>query len=313
MSRIDVIQNVLNRVVHLDAGESYFLSRELLDLEARAYDIKYAPRTWEASIPADTTVDPGAETTSYTMYDRVGNARVGGRYGDDAPRVDVDLAEFINPVVPIFDSYGYNIQELRAAAKARRPLDTAKAQVAREAIDDQIDRLAWLGDTQSGFTGLANSAAVQTSSVITGNWSSTATGDQILADLNKLIMELYTNSLQTWEADSVVFCPADYMIVSQKPRATGTDRTVLEAFLAANTKIQNVYVSHRLTTAGSGGTKRVIAYRKDPAVLQLPIPIRFNQLPPEPRNFAFVINCEGRVGALKLRYPRAVRYLDATG
>lgn len=313
MSRIAYLQSALENQIRLDAGESFFLARELIALEARAYDIKYAPRTWEMAIPADTSVDPGSDSTSYTMIDRVGTARVGGRYGDDAPRVDVFLSEFLNPVAPIFDAYGYNRKELRAAAKARRPLDTAKAMAAREGIEDQIDRLAWLGESQMGFTGLANNAVVQTSTVITGNWSSTATGDQILADLNKLIMELYTNSLQTWEADTVALSPADYMIISQKPRATGTDRTVLEAFRAANPSITSVFATHRLTTAGAGGTKRVIAYRKDPAVLELPLPIRFNQLPPEIRNFEYVINCEGVVGALKLRYPRAVRYMDATG
>lgn len=313
MSREKQIQRVLQEVGRFDAGEAAFLTRELLALEARSYDILYAPRTWEQFIPADTSVPAGAETTSYTMMDRVGSAQVGGNYADDLPRVDVFLAEFINSMVPLKAAYGYNLQELRAAAMARRPIDTAKAMAAREAIEDQHDRLAWLGDSQAGFTGFANNASVQTTTVITGNWSTTATGDQILADLQKLVTELYTNSLQTWEADSIAFSPADWMIVKTKPRATGTDRTVLEAFLAANPQIKNVGATHRLTAAGAGSTKRVIAYRKDPMVLQYPIAVRYETLPAQQRNLEFVVPVHGRAGALKMRYPRAVRYMDATG
>jgi hypothetical protein len=313
MSRNRQIQRVLQQISHFDAGESAFLTRELLAMEAQAYDIKYAPRTWEQFIPADTSVPAGAEQTQFTMYDRVGTAAVGGRYSDDAPRVDVFLKEYLAPVLPVKAAFGYNLQELRAAAMARRPLDSAKAMAGRESVEDQIDRLGWLGDTASGTTGLANCADIASSAVITGNWSTTATGDQILADLNKLVSDVYTVSKQVFMADSIAMSPADYMIVSQKPRATGTDRTVLEAFLAANPSIKFVGATHRLTTAGAGSTKRVIAYVRRPDILQLPLPVRFETLPAQERNFEFVVPCHGRVGQLKMRYPLAARYMDATG
>lgn len=311
-TREDFLVKLLQEQARFDAGESLALTRQLLAVESTAYDIKYAPRQWDKFVPADTSIDPGAESTSYTMYDRIGNAAIGGNYADDAPRVDVYLGEYTSKIFPLKAAYGYNLQELRSAALAKKPLDSMKAMAAREAIEDQIDRVAWLGDTQSGLTGMANNANVQTTSPITGTWSTAATGDQILADLNKLISDLYTNSLQVWEADSVIFSPADYMIVSQKPRSSGTDRTVLEAFLAANPSIKNVGASHRLTTAGAGSTKRVIAYKKDPQVLQLVLPVRFEALPAQVSGYEFIVPCHGRIGTVKVRYPRAMRYMDNT-
>lgn len=313
MSREKLISETLQKVSHFDAGEALALSRELLALEATAYDVKYAPRTWDKFVPADTSIDKGAETTSYAMYDRIGTAAVGGNYADDLPRVDVFLKEDVSKIVPLKASFGYNLQELRAAAMARRPLDAKKAQAARESIEDQIDRLAWLGDTQTGLTGLANNANVLASTVITGNWSTSATGDQILADLNKLVAEFYSVSKQVWEANAIAMSPEDYMIVSQKPRASGSDRSVLEAFRAANPGIEFVGASWRLSTAGAGSTKRVIAYRKDPMCVELVLPVRFETLPPQARGLEFLIPCHGRAGTVKVRYSHAVRYMDATG
>lgn len=306
-----LINRCLREEFRFDAGESAFLTRELIYMKAKTYDIEYAPRMFEKLLPISSETPEWAETVNYGQYDRVGYAKVGSDYASDSPRVDVLLREFTGKVVPILDSFGYSIQELRAAAGAKRPLSTLKSTAAREFIEDQHDRIAALGDAQSGLFGMANNASVGITTAITGTWA-TATGDQMHADVNKLLADMFVDTKQLYQATALAMSPADYFSITQKPFSTTTDLTVLERIQRSNPAIVDIQPWNQLTTAGAGGVKRIIAYVKSPSVLEYDAPIRFNQLEAQKRNYEMVINCEARSGGVRMYRPRAVRYMDIT-
>ena len=66
-----------------------------------------------------------------------------------------------------------------------------------------------------------------------------------------------------------------------------------------------------LETAGAGGLTRMVAYRRDPQVLKMWIPMRHQFLPVWQRG-PLIFDVPGifRIGGLEIRLPAAMRYLD---
>ena len=56
----------------------------------------------------------------------------------------------------------------------------------------------------------------------------------------------------------------------------------------------------------------MVAYQRDPMVLQLEIPQEFEQFPPQARGLSFVVPCHARIGGVHMHYPLAVAYMDGT-
>ena len=118
--RIDGIKH------RLDDGGAFF-ERELESIEAKLYEFKQRELMYRELIPVSNRDNPGAESLTYRMFDKVGMAKVIANYADDLPRADIFGKEFTHAVKGIGMSFGYSTQELRAAQMAGRPLDSAKA------------------------------------------------------------------------------------------------------------------------------------------------------------------------------------------
>jgi len=107
--------NVITASGKLDANESIYFARQLEQIRAKAYDVKKVPLNALAFMPVDTSINPGAESITYRQYDGVGMAKIISNYADDLPRSDVVGKEFTSPVRGVGASYGYTIQDIRAA------------------------------------------------------------------------------------------------------------------------------------------------------------------------------------------------------
>ena len=116
-----------------DADESIFFERELEALKSRTYDLKYPELKARSLIPVSFEAGPGAESISYEQYSQVGMAKLIANYADDLPRADVEAKKFNSPVKSLGASYGWNVQEVRAAAMAGKPLTSRKAAAAKRA------------------------------------------------------------------------------------------------------------------------------------------------------------------------------------
>jgi hypothetical protein len=54
----------------------------------------------------------------------------------------------------------------------------------------------------------------------------------------------------------------------------------------------------------------VVAYLRNPEVLELEIPQDFEQFAPERRNLEFIVNCHARCGGVLVYQPLAMAYMD---
>lgn len=306
---------------NLDANESAFFERELEYVKKQTYDIKVPRLKAMELIPVSFEVDPGAKSIVYQQYEGVGVAQIIASYADDLPRADVIGREFVSIIKSIGTSYGYNLDEIRAASMAGKPLTARKAFAARRANDEKVESLAWWGDPTNNIQGLlrhpniTSALAAATGTGTTTTWS-TKTADNILADLNALVTGIINLTSEVEAPDTILLPVSQYAYISQTPRSSTSDTTIKDFFLAHNGYVTEIHPLLELASVdpaivgGGDSTDIAVAYQKSPDVLTLEIPLPFTQLSPQERNLEFVVNCWSKCGGVIVYRPLAIYIME---
>ena len=300
--------------VRLDAGETATITRQLLYVKAKTFDVKYPMFKARDFIPVSHEVPSGAEQWSYWSWDMFGMAKIIANYATDFPRADVIKTETIQAVKSLGASYSYTIQDMRRVAfmapQGGGQLDVKRAAAARRSIEASIDDIAAVGSPDAGFSGFANYPNVPVFAAPTGNWA-TATALQIIGDLNAAVAKVITQTNQVEIPDTILFPVPLFQIITQLPFSTLADRTVASWFLLNNPYIQDMDQWVKLNLANAGGTAgRVVVYRRDEEALTLEIPQEFEQFAPQVEGMEYQIPCHARIGGVAFYYPLSALYMD---
>lgn len=300
----------------LDANEGIFFARQLEFIRPKAYDIKRAPLNAIALMPVDTSTPAGAEYITYRQYDQVGIAKIIANYADDLPRADVTAKEFTSPVRGIGDSYGYSVQEIRAAQYTGTDLSSKKQAAARRAHDELINRLAWNGDTVSGLPGLLSNANIPGYTVPADGTGTSKlwvnkTPDLIIRDMNGITNQVTTQSKGIHKANELWLPLEQFTYIGSVPRSSTSDTTILEFFRLNNPGV-TVKPVLEMDLANAGGTlDAMMALENSIDNYQLNIAMLFLQHAPQQRNLEFVIPCESRFAGVTIEYPLAFAKADS--
>lgn len=317
-------ENTLSYLVstgRFDANEGLFMAKELEKIKTKSYDVLYPEFTATKNIPVSNDAGIGAETITYFQYDSVGVAKIISNYGTDTPRIDLVGKKFTSDIKGVADSYGYSIQDVRAARMAGKPLEQRKANAARKAIDQEINRIAYFGDAANGLNGLFTHPNITTyvlpqDGTLNGVTASTAaaakfvnkTPDQIIRDLNGMVDGIVSLTKGVERPDTLLIPHKEYGDLVSRPRSTTSDTTILAFFLANNPYIKNVEVVPEAQGAGTTivGSDLMIMYKKDPDKLTLEIPQMFEQFPPQLEGLETVVICHARCGGVIIYYPLSI-------
>ncbi len=302
-------------IIH-DAGESAFFSRQLEEIRGRTYDLKLIELKARMLIPVDNSVPPGADAVTYRQYTSSGLAKIIASYAADFPRADIYGKEFSVKPKGIGASYGYNVQEIRAAQMTGLPLEQRRANAARRAVEEKIDSIAQKGDSDYGLTGLLNQAAALVFTVPAGisgftDWAR-KTPSEILADMNGATNNVVIQTKEVEHPDTMLLPISQYTLVATTPWSptNASNVTILEMFLKNTPWISEVEPWYALTGAGVGPSDRGMVYKRDPDHLMLVIPQEFEQFPPQPEGLEFKVRCHARCGGVQVFYPLSICYFD---
>jgi hypothetical protein len=301
-------------LAHFDAAENVYIERKLEHIKSKIIEQPYPEFLGRQLIPVSHEAPAGAETIKYDIYDKAALAQRIRSYSDNLPRADVKVREERSPVHGYGIAYGYANRELRASLMANTNLDARKAAAARFGFELALDVIAFLGNNEGllGLLSLPNANVYTVPADGTGSsalWTA-KTPDQIIRDLNGVSNKAVglTNGI---EMPDTLLIPIDqYNYIASTPRASVSDTTILRFFLGANPFIKSVVPVWRCKGAGSGGTDRMVAYKRNPDKLTLEIPMEFTQQPPQLRNLAVEIPCEGEIGGVICPFPMSVTYGD---
>ena len=303
---------------HLDAAENVFFQRELEQILAEQFNVRYAPMKSKIYVPIDNSIDPGTEIVTYEQYQQLGEAKAIKSFADDFPNVNVSGEQASQRMQSYGDAFTYSIQELRAAAKAGKPLDRMRADAAKKALDYKLDSILGVGDSTFGLKGLLGLSGTDTYTPSTKAAGGTAwiaagvtvaTAKEMYDDLCGIVSQVITNTLDT-EHPTLILLPIAHLEVIKNLRmADGTDTTVLNYFLDNHPGVR-VESWDRCRTAGSGGGTRMVAY--DPTIQNVRglMAVEFEQQAPQLVNMAYKVNCHMRTGGVISPYPKTVCYGD---
>lgn len=294
-----------------------FVISQTSHIEQQVNEVRYPDIQYPFLIPVDTSAHPFAKTVTYFSADRIGQAKWINGNADDMPKATTERTKHETSVFMAGIGYGYGFEEINQAQMLGINLTADDAMAARRAYEEFVDTIALEGDAAKGFEGLFNTSAITPAAATTGDWSNVSTtGDQILADVNNALSNMHVNTKTVELADTLLLPWSCQNLIASK-RLGDTNMTVLE-FLRRN----NVYTattgqqitirgSRRLDTAGVSGVRRMVAYRRDPRVLKLHIPMPHRFLPVyQAGPLRFEVPGVFRLGGLDIRYPGAVTYID---
>ncbi len=285
-------------------------------IERQVNEIVYADIQYPQLIPVDTSAPEWIKTVTYYSADKVGKADWINGNADDIPLASTERSKFETQIHMAGIGYGYGLEEISQAQMLGINLTADDAMAARRAYEEMVDRVALLGDSSKGFSGLFNFPGVTAGTAVTGNWV-TATADQILADVNTALTVQAQGTLFTAFSDTLLLPYSKFLLLAtRKVNEQGLESIL--TYLQRN----NVYTAQTgrqlmikglngLDTAGAGGTARMITYRRDPSVLKMHIPMPHRFLPVyQAGPIRWEVPGIFRLGGVDVRRPAEVRYTD---
>lgn len=305
----EIIHALGSGPVRFDAGETAFITRELLAIKAKIYQTEYPTLKALQFIPMANDVDAYAENIAYQQTDAYGKAKIVANDARDLPRVNSQIGEATTPVKTLAAEYTYTWLDLQRSAVQRSPLTTRLAMRARATIAEGIDSVMSIGDTLSGLIGFTNVSTV-TITAAAAAWAG-ATPVQMYADMVNAMTRVQTATQGIHQASDILLPVSSYAIAQTTAwSATGaSDLTVLRFFQINNPDVR-VAPWYRLETAGAGGVKRMIAYDRNADVVEGQLPLGYYEFAPQYNGLAMVIPCIARVGGVQCRFPKALQYVD---
>ncbi|AWB20544.1 DUF2184 domain-containing protein [Methylobacterium currus] len=313
----------MTRTLLTDAPRALaFLVSQQAFIEPNVYRNQYPAIRYPRLVPVDTAAPEWVPTVTYFSVDRVGQATWVHGAASDVPKAELLRRQYETTIAMAGIGYGYDLEELGKAQLLGMTLDADKADAARQASEEFIDQVALRGDATKGFAGLLNHPGVTVgSAAATGTGGSTLwaqkTAEQVLTDINGQLIGIFTGSNTVEMADTVLL-PYDQMLSLGLRRLDPTSPITLldwirrhNVYTLETGQDLTVYGVRTLETAGTGGTARMVAYRRDPSVLKLWLPMPFRFFPAwQTGPWRFEVPGAFRLGGLDIRRPAACRYLD---
>lgn len=278
--------------------------------------------TWSRDIMLREDVSIADELSSFTnsTFAAVGGTSPNGKawIGKDSSAIAslaLDIGKTAQPLPLWGMELSWTLPELASAQKLGRPVDSQKFTGMQLKYNMDIDEQVYIGDTELGFTGMVNAAAVtNVSNAITGSWG-TATPAQILADVNDLL-----NSV--WAASGFAICPSElrldpvnYSRLVSRIVSDAGNISVLE-FLRVNSlsnsingRPLNIQPLKWLTNRGTSNTNRMMAYTNEQDRIRFPL-VPLQRTPLEYRNIRQITTYYGRLGVVEVVYPETIGYRD---
>jgi hypothetical protein len=296
-----------------------FVNAQTTFIERQVYETVYPDIQYPALVPVDTSAPEWIKSITYMSTDKVGQAGWFHAQATDLHFADVNRTKNETGVEMADIGYQWNLEEVGQAIMLGIPLTGDRANAARRAYEEFVDDVALRGKPEKNFNGLIDYPGIPTvlASIEAAHtvWN-LKSADGILADINAALTGMYVETLQVELADTLLLPVAALTLISTK-RIPDTDMTVLDFIIN-----KNVYTLQTgrpllirgvrgLETAGDNGSGRMVAYRRDPAVVKMHIPMPHRFLPVfQTGPMVFDVPGIFRLGGVEIRRPKAVRYVD---
>ena len=299
-----------------DAGAFLVGELERLDPELHA---PLATVSWGRDIDLREDVTLGDEVSSFTnsSFAAAGGIHANGInwVGKDStaiPGIAVTIDKTSKPLRLWGQEIGFTVQELAAAQRVGRPIDTQKLDALHLKNQMDIDQMVYLGDPDVGATGLLNNAGITPMSVSTA-WAE-ATPRHILDSINALLERAWANSGYAVLPDRLLVPPQAMSKLTQPMTEAGSKsilQYVREECLCNTVNGRPLVIApvKHLTNAGIDNVARMVAYTRSRQYVRYPL-VPLQHTPMEYRGLYQITTYYAALGEVEFVYPETVAYAD---
>lgn len=299
-----------------------FLVSQTTYIEPQVIRMRYPELNYAQFVPVDSAANEWAKSITFFSVDMVGQADWFNHMARDVPLADIMRAKHETGIEMAAIGYRYTLEELgQAMLLPGTNLTIERAAAARRAYEEMVHNVALYGDARKQWFGLTNNplpAIVNQSSSFASLVAGGTPGDiaAIMQAINGLLANIWQSSATVEMADTLLL-PLSTMTLLSMTQLTNTTMNLMQ-WIRQN----NLYTSETgqplmirgvrgLDTAGASGTGRAIAYRRDPDVLKMHIPMTHRFLPVwQTGPIVFDVPGIFRLAGLEIRRPGAIRYMD---
>lgn len=292
-----------------------FITPALYRTHAAVLMTKYPAFDYAGFVPVNTDGDMWDIGTLVYSGDVAGVAAYLAGKGFDVPNASVNFSLGQSNFYLAGIGYELFLQEVNRAARMNVALGDKKASAARMVAEQFIYNTVMTGSTEKNLTGLVNNGSVPAANATTGSWAS-ATVAQILADVNQALNDVITNSKET-AIPNALLLPTTAFLLLNNTQLTNSNDSVLtfiqrnNSYSAITGQPLDIRPSRALETAGSGSTRRMIAYEKNPDNMEFFLPGAFEFLPPFAiSSMSWRVDGIMNVGQLEIYRPKTLSYRD---
>lgn len=313
----------------MDAQGLAFVQGQAYKINSKVYETKYPDWDFARLVFVDTSGpewSPGIMT--YTS-DITGAAKWQSGAAKDVPMADVNQDMQLRTFHLAAVGYQWNLEEVNTTlGVVGGSLPNRRARAARIAYMQFMYNLTVTGDEAKGLSGLINQGGVPVTTAPADGTGSvtfwvnedgvgTKTPAQIVRDINMAISGGYRASFQTEIADTVAFPPEALEYMAGTPYSETTMETILS--FVQRTNLYTLKTGQPLTmvawpelsTAGNGGTGRMVVYKNDEDYVKLHLPMPHKFLPVYSDGpFNFAVPGIFRTGGIETVSNAAFRYVD---
>lgn len=296
-----------------------FLIAQTTYIEPGVYKIKYPDLNYRELIPIDSSAPEWAKSVTFFSVDMVGSANWFSHLANDVPLADITRDKHESGIEMAAVGYRYTTEELQQAMMVPNVnLGPERAAAAKRAAEEFVHNTALYGAAGKGWMGLINNTLPVVMNVGT-TWGAQVAANKtnlIVQDVNAVLSNIYQTS-QTVEMADTLLLPLNSMNLLSITQLPNTTMNLMEWIKQNNMYTQQTGQAltirgvRGLDTAGAAGQTRMIAYRRDPDIIKLhiPMPHRFLEVW---RTGPMVYDVPGifRLGGLEIRRPGAIRFVD---
>ncbi len=311
--------------INLDVDESAFFLTELEFVKSRSYDILYGALLARRLFPVDSSASPGAETISYDTWDMLGSAKIIHSYANDIPNLEVNAVRISRNIYSQAISFGYSIQDIRAAQYAGKPLNQRKADGCRRQMLSLENKIAFHGNDPvkgvpgtdiPGFINHPNVNAVTIPDGASGftDWAR-KTPDEIIADVSLMAATIRDVTLGIEAPQTLLIPELQYAQLASTPRSPTSDTTILTFILASNPWVSEIIPTFEMKdvapSSGSYDSEDVaILYDRSPEKLTLEVPQDIEFMSPQESALYFTVPVHSRTAGVIIYYPKSIAQMN---
>jgi hypothetical protein len=303
------------------AAMSFLISQRTF-IEPQLYEVRYPGVTYQDILPVDTSAPEWTPIVAVQSMDSRGELKFTGPNSNDSNRAEVGFSLGTHAIQDAQLGYGYSLTELNQALLMNRNLSDEKARATMRIMEQGLNKLAYLGDSNAGYTGLFNDADVSvasapgTISALAAAATDVAGAQAIVQFFQSALNKVYVSQTRTtFMPTHILLPPAQRQTLAATILPFGGNMTLLgyiEANLdAGNGQRVTIRGDISLEGAGAADADRMMVYTRDPEALKFHLPMSPRFLTPyQDSGTSWFIPGMTRTGGTEIRIPGAHAYFD---